>query len=261
MNRSRMHTTPGTLAVALTAALVISRATLPAHDLIYTKVTWTHDISRLVQARCVNCHVPGGRSGGISLTTYEEARPWARAIREQVLMRKMPIWHAARGYGDFANDPSLSPFEIALIAAWVDGGAPKGTDADKRLGTGDRGEGTRVKGEGTRDKSEGIPEKGKPGMPGTKPTGPEARNVTVPCESRPLTGRLLAVTPTLAKGGSVGIAALLPDGRREVVAWIRNYDPDYPTTYWLRTPLELPRGSRLMVEPSDSCRLTVTLNR
>ena len=62
----------------------------------------------------------------MSLTSYDEARPWARAIREEVLSRRMPMWHAARGYGEFSNDPSLSPFEIALVAAWVDGGAPKG---------------------------------------------------------------------------------------------------------------------------------------
>ena len=52
----------------------------------------------------------GGR-GTMSLTTYEEARPWARAIKEEVLTRRMPKWHAVRGYGDFTNDPSLSPFE------------------------------------------------------------------------------------------------------------------------------------------------------
>ena len=58
------------------------------------------------------------------------ARPWARAIKEEVLTRRMPKWQAARGYGDFSNDPSLSPFEIALMVAWADGGAPRGTDAD-----------------------------------------------------------------------------------------------------------------------------------
>jgi hypothetical protein len=59
------------------------------------------------------------------LTTYEETRPWARAIKEQVLARSMPKWHAARGYGAFANDPTLTPFEIALLVSWVDGGLPR----------------------------------------------------------------------------------------------------------------------------------------
>ena len=61
----------------------------------------------------------------MSFRTYEDARPWARAIKEEVLTRRMPKWHAVRGYGDFSNDPSLSAFEIALIAAWADGGAPE----------------------------------------------------------------------------------------------------------------------------------------
>ncbi len=60
------------------------------------------------------------------LTTYYEVRPWARAIKEQVLERRMPKWHAAHGFGAFANDPSLTPLESALIVAWVDGGQPPG---------------------------------------------------------------------------------------------------------------------------------------
>ena len=73
----------------------------------------------------MTCHAPDGR-GPMSLATYEDARPWARTIKEEVMTRRMPKWHAVRGYGDFSNDPSLSPFEIALIAAWADGGAPQG---------------------------------------------------------------------------------------------------------------------------------------
>jgi len=60
------------------------------------------------------------------LTTYEQARPWLKAIKAEVVARRMPKWQAARGMGEFDNDRSLSPFEIELIAAWVDGGAPKG---------------------------------------------------------------------------------------------------------------------------------------
>jgi len=63
------------------------------------------------------------------LTTYDETRPWARAIKEQVLTRRMPKWHAARGFGAFANDPTLTPFEIALLVSWIDGGMPRDTRA------------------------------------------------------------------------------------------------------------------------------------
>ena len=110
-----------------TAAVVLALTVAHAHDRITTRVTWNGDIARIVAARCLGCHVADGR-GPMSLATYEDARPWARAIKEEVLTRRMPRWQAVRGYGDFSNDPSLSSFEIALLPAWVDGGAPRGTD-------------------------------------------------------------------------------------------------------------------------------------
>ena len=60
------------------------------------------------------------------LTTYYEVRPWARAIKEQILERRMPKWHAARGFGAFSNDPTLTPLEMALVVSWVDSGLPPG---------------------------------------------------------------------------------------------------------------------------------------
>jgi len=60
------------------------------------------------------------------LVTYEQVLPWARQIKEQALTRRMPIWHAARGYGAFSNDPTLTPYELLAIAAWVDGGTLRG---------------------------------------------------------------------------------------------------------------------------------------
>jgi hypothetical protein len=64
--------------------------------------------------------------------TYEDARPWARAIRTRVSSREMPPWHVDRTIGiqDFKDDPSLSDEEIATIVAWVDGGAPRGNPED-----------------------------------------------------------------------------------------------------------------------------------
>lgn len=66
------------------------------------------------------------------LTTLAEVRPWARAIREQVLTRRMPKWHAARGFGAFKNDPSLTPFEQSLLVSWIDDGMPEGAPAGTR---------------------------------------------------------------------------------------------------------------------------------
>ena len=156
----------------------------------------------------------------------------------------MPMWKAARGYGDFANDPSLSPFEIALIAAWADGGAPEISERDKA--------------QAAKETTE------KTGLPAARAFSPASRNTRVrrlACGDEPLTGRLLAVQPQLEKGASAGVAAVLPGDRREIVAWIRDFDPALPTTYWLRRPLDLPPGSRLHVEAIGECAIDVTLGR
>lgn len=95
------------------------------HDTPTTKLTWTREISRTVTERCVGCHQPGG-AAPFSLRTYAEARPWAVAIKEEVLRRRMPPWPAAKGFGEFANDISLPQEEINRLAEWAEGGAPEG---------------------------------------------------------------------------------------------------------------------------------------
>jgi hypothetical protein len=95
-----------------------------AHDTITTKLLWTQEISRIVNRHCVSCHRDGGAA--MSLATYDEARPWAKAIRDEVLARRMPPWGAVKGVGEFRGDPSLSQIEIDMIVNWVEGGAPKG---------------------------------------------------------------------------------------------------------------------------------------
>lgn len=96
-----------------------------AHDPITTKITYAREIRAILDARCASCHAVGGPAP-MPLATYEDVRPWARAIRDQVLTRRMPKWHATHGYGAFANDPSLTPTELAVVAAWVNGGMPPG---------------------------------------------------------------------------------------------------------------------------------------
>ena len=89
-----------------------SAALILAHDRITTKVTWDREIAPIVR-RAVCLPLPGGRAP-MPLTTYEEARPWAKAIKEEVLARRMPKWHVVRGYGDFRTirvcRPSRSPW-------------------------------------------------------------------------------------------------------------------------------------------------------
>ena len=91
--------------------------------------TFTKDILPIFQKSCQECHRPGTEAP-FSLVTYEEARPWARSIKEKVVTRYMPPWHIDRTVGEYDPDPSLSDKQIATIARWVDNGAPKGDPKD-----------------------------------------------------------------------------------------------------------------------------------
>ncbi|MBI3679691.1 MAG: cytochrome c [Acidobacteria bacterium] len=78
----------------------------------------------MLEKRCQRCHRPG--EAARPFLTYRDVRPWAKAIREAVLSRKMPPWFAESGSVRFANDPRPSDAEIAAIDAWVRAGAPEG---------------------------------------------------------------------------------------------------------------------------------------
>jgi hypothetical protein len=110
--------------IALLAGIAALVAQPLAHKRI-SQVTWTTDVERILQTRCLTCHATGG-FGPMPLETFQVARTWATAIREEVLERRMPPWPAARGLGDFSNDRSLTPLEVELLTAWVDGGTPLG---------------------------------------------------------------------------------------------------------------------------------------
>ena len=93
--------------------------------------TFTRDIAPILQKSCQNCHRPGAIAP-MSLLTYQDVRPWARAIKQKVQAREMPPWYIDRHIGiqKFKDDPSLTDAEIATIAEWVDAGAPAGNPAD-----------------------------------------------------------------------------------------------------------------------------------
>jgi hypothetical protein len=95
-----------------------------SHNPILTTVTFDREIVALIERKCVQCHVENGMA--MALGTYAEARPWAVAIKEEVLARRMPPWPAERGYGEFANDGGLTQREFDFLISWVDGGVPKG---------------------------------------------------------------------------------------------------------------------------------------
>jgi Cytochrome c len=93
------------------------------------EATFARDVAPILYSKCVTCH-RAGEVAPMSLLTYEEARPWARAIKEKVLLREMPPWFADPKYGTFANDPRLTDKEIKTIITWVDSGAQRGEVKD-----------------------------------------------------------------------------------------------------------------------------------
>ncbi|HUE84936.1 MAG TPA: hypothetical protein VMO26_02555 [Vicinamibacterales bacterium] len=103
---------------------VLRPAPVYTHKPITTNILFKNEIAQIFQRKCFHCHSENNLA--MSLTTYTDARPWARAIREEVLDRQMPPWQAVPGYGQFANDLSLNSREKEIIISWADGGAPSG---------------------------------------------------------------------------------------------------------------------------------------
>jgi hypothetical protein len=109
-------------------------AATPAHSQAPAAgaITFTKDVAPILQRSCQNCHRPGS-IGPMSLLTFDEARPWARSIKNRVSLRQMPPWNLDQNAGTihkFKDDPSLSDAEIATIVGWVDGGMQRGNPAD-----------------------------------------------------------------------------------------------------------------------------------
>jgi hypothetical protein len=116
-------------ALALGAVLMCSGAAAAADA--PKQVTFSKDVAPILQAKCQECHQPGSIAP-MSLITYQEARPWARSIKDRVATRQMPPWHIDRSVGvqKFKNDMSLSDEQVDTIVKWVDQGAPQGDPKD-----------------------------------------------------------------------------------------------------------------------------------
>ena len=112
----------------LLTALLTAALAAPA-EAAKSRPTYSKDIAPILSAKCVKCHRPN-EIAPMSLRSYEEVRPWAKAIRKKVREREMPPWHADPGYGPWKNDRSLSDEEKELITRWVKIGAPQGDKKD-----------------------------------------------------------------------------------------------------------------------------------
>jgi len=128
------------LACIAATGLLMSAAAFGANDTTWLPevkgpVTFSKDIAPILQHSCQNCHQPDSVAP-MSLITYQDVRPWAKAIKAKTLLRDkpgaMPPWYLERNIGiqHFKNDTSPSAMDIAKIAKWVDSGAPEGNPAD-----------------------------------------------------------------------------------------------------------------------------------
>ena len=349
----------GLAALAIAGALLLRPATVYTHTPITTKIVFQKEIAQIFQRKCFQCHTDGNIS--MSLTTYKDARPWAVAIKEEILERRMPPWSAVNGYGHFANDMSLTAREVSIILSWADGGAPSGVlladeskepvivppltgweqgrpdavitvakDQTVAAGSPDRtarfevssglnkpkwlralqlnpadrrgiryaavyeissgrwlgtwtpstpvnalptGVGIQLPAKarlavevgyrGTEEPVSGAAELGlyfsdKPPLQAAMPLEISAPPISVPAgktREKIRTEMVLktattasALWPRLGAGAkSVEVTAIRPDGVVEPMLWLKNYRPDWPSSYVFREPVTLPAGTRLIV--------------
>jgi hypothetical protein len=175
----------------------------------------------------------------MSLLTYQDARPWAKAIRDQAVARTMPPWGAVKRVGSFQNDPSLTEVEIQMLVAWVEGGAPKGDDDSLA-----------------------------PKLPPTSKVAPKPPLKVPTRKQQPVAGELKLDRPvvlqglrpeSLNDGQSMLVDAWFPDGRIEHLIWLRDYRQSWTRDYLLRSPLKLPAGTTIQVKAPPSAKALLLL--
>lgn len=196
------------------------------HDRITTSVTWSREISRIFYTRCASCHHEGGMA--FSMMTFAEVRPWAVAIKEEALRRRMPPWGAVKGFGEFRNDQALTPEQLELITSWVDGGVPEGDP--KELPSLPKPDDSPKQGGWFEDGSHSGHWPGEIAVSG---------DFTLD-RAFTLDGLL---PKTVTDHASLQITADLPNGTVEPLLWLYDYKAEYGHPFLLRTPLDLPAGT------------------
>lgn len=210
--------------IALAAATL-----LPAHDFYSTKITWSREISRVVVKRCLGCHQEGGKA--FSLATFDDARPWAKAMKEEVINRRMPPWGVVKGYGEFKDDPSLTQEEISLISDWVEGGAPEGEKIY-------------------------LPEMRAQAPHSTEqPKGRTTARTVSGSDVLTSSSTLLAISPQQL-GAPAQVVAQLPDGSVQPLIWVLVPQLALKREYQYENGLTLPKGTRI-IAPQGTWRLTL----
>src|SRR5579883_341928 len=205
----------------------LSAAVIGAHDIITTKITWSKEMSRLVYKRCAMCHRDGGSA--FSLMSYEVARPWAKAIKEEVLERRMPPWQAVKGFGEFKNDRGLTQEELEVISDWVEGGAPEG---DPQFLP--------------------PPPKRAEWLDPASPAGAGQVDIAGGTKIDAPISVVASRPKSLNKGATVQVVAMRPDGTFAPLVWIYQFNPDFARTYYYQSPVALPAGTEILMSPEGN---------
>ena len=157
---------------------------------------------------------------------YDEARPWAKAIKEEVLARRMPPWNAVKGFGDVFDDKGLTQEEISVISNWVEGGAPEGEAAY----------------------APALP-KFTDGMD-AGPTAPKMSGRVQDAVTVQEDVELFGIMPSgVEPNASVQAVAARPDGSIVPLLWVLQSNADYQQIYYFTSDVALPKGSKISLIP------------
>jgi hypothetical protein len=222
--------------VAMLASVASGPLLVCAHDPITTQITWNREVSRIVYSRCALCHHDGGSA--FSLMTYQVARPWAKAIKEEVLERRMPPFAAVKGFGPVHDDAALTQEELHLIADWVEGDSPEGDDPKV------------------------LPKMPDFNRPVTAPTvtakaGTQEMSAQQLIDNKTTTVRnalslIGARVGMMTEGSSIQAVVRKPDGSIEPLIWIYDYKPKFDRAYYFEKPIPIPAGSEIDLYPPDA---------
>jgi hypothetical protein len=239
-----------------------------SHEPVTTKLRFNKEIIRIFQDHCLACHQPGSNTKTF-LNNYASARPWAKAVKEEVLERRMPPSQAVKGFGRFEDDYGLTQHEVDQIVAWVDGGTPKGDDKDlppdllltatKNNNVGSRTSALKIIAiRATEEIPAGV---------GDHRIESWVR-ITADAEA-------VAIRPLLFPfAKSLEVTAYRPDRTNEVLVWAEDYRYDSQPTYYFKDAVPLPKGTgvrfvayvnKASTNPirlqSPLCELSFTLQR
>ncbi len=166
--------------------------------------------------------------------TYEQARPWAKAIKEEVLERRMPPWGAVKGFGEFKDDQGLTQEQLELVSEWVEGGAP----------------------EGEASLLPKVPDFTEKAPPAPKTNGPEYVVDGSLTLKEPVI--LMGIGPKVVlEGASLQVIAERPDGSIEPLLWLYNFKPQFSHDYFYQAPLSLPAGTKVQIAPLGAGTITL----